>query len=127
LISRRPRRQNPISSRRQKPPAPIDFHTDNARTKLGAATRTAAAIKAATGRLIEPEWLSFLFESHAGTSSFSSMQLERAISHRDALFAVKYGNLREDGQLLRVYNRNLSSVLCDFSSHFSSPDQIGFS
>jgi len=32
----------------------IDFHTDNARNKLGAATRTEAAIKAATGRLIEP-------------------------------------------------------------------------
>jgi DNA-binding NarL/FixJ family response regulator len=32
----------------------VDFHTDNARTKLDAATRTEAAIKAATGRLIEP-------------------------------------------------------------------------
>jgi DNA-binding CsgD family transcriptional regulator len=32
----------------------VDFHTDNARGKLGAATRTEAAIKAATGRLIEP-------------------------------------------------------------------------
>ena len=32
----------------------IDFHMDNARTKLGAATRTEAVIKAATGRLIEP-------------------------------------------------------------------------
>jgi DNA-binding NarL/FixJ family response regulator len=32
----------------------VDFHIDNARTKLGAATRTEAAIKAATGRLIEP-------------------------------------------------------------------------
>jgi DNA-binding response OmpR family regulator len=32
----------------------IDFHIDNARTKLGAATRVEAAIKAATGRLIEP-------------------------------------------------------------------------
>jgi DNA-binding NarL/FixJ family response regulator len=32
----------------------VDFHTDNARTKLGAATRTEAAIKAATGRLIDP-------------------------------------------------------------------------
>jgi DNA-binding NarL/FixJ family response regulator len=32
----------------------VDFHTDNARTKLGAATRTEAVIKAATGRLIEP-------------------------------------------------------------------------
>jgi DNA-binding NarL/FixJ family response regulator len=32
----------------------IDFHLDNARTKLGAATRTQAAIKAAVGRLIEP-------------------------------------------------------------------------
>ena len=32
----------------------VDFHIDNARTKLGAATRTQAAIKAATGRLIEP-------------------------------------------------------------------------
>jgi DNA-binding response OmpR family regulator len=32
----------------------IDFHIDNARSKLGAATRTEAVIKAATGRLIEP-------------------------------------------------------------------------
>jgi DNA-binding NarL/FixJ family response regulator len=32
----------------------VDFHTDNARNKLGAATRTEAAIKAASGRLIEP-------------------------------------------------------------------------
>jgi DNA-binding response OmpR family regulator len=32
----------------------VDFHIDNARTKLGAATRTEAVIKAATGRLIEP-------------------------------------------------------------------------
>jgi DNA-binding NarL/FixJ family response regulator len=32
----------------------IDFHTDNARTKLGAATRTEAVIKAANARLIEP-------------------------------------------------------------------------
>ena len=32
----------------------IDFHIDNARAKLGAATRTAAVIKATTGRLIEP-------------------------------------------------------------------------
>src|SRR6201984_2933710 len=32
----------------------IDFHIDNARAKLGAATRVEAAIKAATGRLIEP-------------------------------------------------------------------------
>jgi DNA-binding NarL/FixJ family response regulator len=32
----------------------IDFHIDNARDKLGAATRTEAVIKAATGRLIEP-------------------------------------------------------------------------
>ncbi len=32
----------------------IDFHIDNARTKLGAATRTEAVIKAASGRLIEP-------------------------------------------------------------------------
>src|SRR5208283_2173600 len=31
----------------------VDFHIDNARGKLGAATRTEAAIKAATGRLIE--------------------------------------------------------------------------
>ena len=31
----------------------VDFHLDNARTKLGAATRTQAVIKAATGRLIE--------------------------------------------------------------------------
>jgi DNA-binding NarL/FixJ family response regulator len=31
----------------------VDFHLDNARVKLGAATRTQAAIKAATGRLIE--------------------------------------------------------------------------
>jgi DNA-binding response OmpR family regulator len=32
----------------------VDFHIDNARTKLDAATRTEAVIKAATGRLIEP-------------------------------------------------------------------------
>jgi DNA-binding response OmpR family regulator len=32
----------------------VDFHIDNARTKLGASTRTQAVIKAATGRLIEP-------------------------------------------------------------------------
>jgi DNA-binding response OmpR family regulator len=32
----------------------VDFHIDNAREKLSAATRTEAVIKAATGRLIEP-------------------------------------------------------------------------
>lgn len=32
----------------------VDFHLDNARAKLNAATRTEAVIKAATGRLIEP-------------------------------------------------------------------------
>ena len=32
----------------------VDFHIENARTKLGAATRTQAVIKAATGRLIDP-------------------------------------------------------------------------
>ncbi len=32
----------------------VDFHIDNARNKLGVTTRTQAAIKAATGRLIEP-------------------------------------------------------------------------
>jgi DNA-binding NarL/FixJ family response regulator len=32
----------------------IDFHLDNARNKLGAATRTEAVIKATFGRLIEP-------------------------------------------------------------------------
>jgi DNA-binding response OmpR family regulator len=32
----------------------IDFHIDNAREKLGAATRTEAVVKAASGRLIEP-------------------------------------------------------------------------
>jgi DNA-binding response OmpR family regulator len=32
----------------------VDFHIDKAREKLGAATRVEAAIKAATGRLIEP-------------------------------------------------------------------------
>jgi DNA-binding NarL/FixJ family response regulator len=32
----------------------IDFHLDNARVKLGAATRTEATFKAAIGRLIEP-------------------------------------------------------------------------
>jgi DNA-binding NarL/FixJ family response regulator len=32
----------------------VDFHLDNARIKLGAATRTEAAVKAAFGRLIEP-------------------------------------------------------------------------
>jgi DNA-binding NarL/FixJ family response regulator len=33
----------------------VDFHIDNARTKLGAATRTEAAIKAAASGLIKPE------------------------------------------------------------------------
>jgi DNA-binding response OmpR family regulator len=32
----------------------VDFHIDNARDKLGSATRTEAVLKAATGRLIEP-------------------------------------------------------------------------
>jgi DNA-binding NarL/FixJ family response regulator len=32
----------------------VDFHIDNARAKLGAATRTEAVIKANSGRLIEP-------------------------------------------------------------------------
>jgi DNA-binding response OmpR family regulator len=32
----------------------VDFHVDNARAKLGTPTRTAAVIKAAVGRLIEP-------------------------------------------------------------------------
>jgi DNA-binding NarL/FixJ family response regulator len=32
----------------------VDFHVDNARIKLGTATRTQAAIKAAIGKLIEP-------------------------------------------------------------------------
>jgi DNA-binding NarL/FixJ family response regulator len=32
----------------------VDFHMDNARNKLGVSTRTEAAIKAVTGRLIEP-------------------------------------------------------------------------
>jgi len=32
----------------------VDFHLDNARMKLGAATRAEAAIKAAFGKLIEP-------------------------------------------------------------------------
>jgi DNA-binding NarL/FixJ family response regulator len=32
----------------------VDFHIDNARIKLGAATRTEAAIKAAAGGLIKP-------------------------------------------------------------------------
>jgi DNA-binding NarL/FixJ family response regulator len=32
----------------------VDFHLDSARVKLGAATRTEAAIKAAMGKLIEP-------------------------------------------------------------------------
>jgi DNA-binding NarL/FixJ family response regulator len=32
----------------------VDFHLDNARVKLGAATRTEAAIKAAMGKLIAP-------------------------------------------------------------------------
>ena len=32
----------------------VDFHIDNARVKLGATTRIHAAIKAATGNLIEP-------------------------------------------------------------------------
>jgi DNA-binding NarL/FixJ family response regulator len=32
----------------------VDFHVDNARNKLGVSTRTEAAIKAVTGRLIDP-------------------------------------------------------------------------
>jgi DNA-binding NarL/FixJ family response regulator len=32
----------------------VDFHIDYARNKLGVSTRTEAAIKAVTGRLIEP-------------------------------------------------------------------------
>lgn len=32
----------------------VDFHIDNARAKLGVATRIEAAVKAAVGRLIEP-------------------------------------------------------------------------
>jgi DNA-binding CsgD family transcriptional regulator len=32
----------------------VDFHIDNARDKLGAATRIQAAIKATSRRLIEP-------------------------------------------------------------------------
>lgn len=32
----------------------IDFHLDNARMKLGAATPTEAAVKAAIGKPIEP-------------------------------------------------------------------------
>ena len=32
----------------------VDFHIDNARNKLGVSTRTEAAIKPATGRLIDP-------------------------------------------------------------------------
>jgi DNA-binding CsgD family transcriptional regulator len=32
----------------------VDFHLDNARVKLGVATRTEAALKAAMGRMIEP-------------------------------------------------------------------------
>ena len=32
----------------------VDFHIDSARIKLGATTRTQAAIKATAGRLIEP-------------------------------------------------------------------------
>jgi DNA-binding CsgD family transcriptional regulator len=32
----------------------VDFHIDRARVKLGAATRTEAAIKAAIGQLIDP-------------------------------------------------------------------------
>jgi DNA-binding CsgD family transcriptional regulator len=32
----------------------VDFHVDNARAKLGAQTRTAAAIKAVAGGLIKP-------------------------------------------------------------------------
>ncbi|WP_439924942.1 response regulator [Nitrobacter sp. JJSN] len=32
----------------------VDFHIDNARVKLGAATRTEAVTKAAAGRLIDP-------------------------------------------------------------------------
>jgi DNA-binding response OmpR family regulator len=38
----------------EMPKRTVDFHIDNARVKLGAATRTEAAIKAAIGRLIKP-------------------------------------------------------------------------
>jgi len=36
------------------PKRTVDFHLDNARVKLGASTRTEAAIKAAIGRIIKP-------------------------------------------------------------------------
>jgi DNA-binding response OmpR family regulator len=36
------------------PKRTVDFHLDNARSKLGVATRTEAAIKAAMGKLIKP-------------------------------------------------------------------------
>jgi DNA-binding NarL/FixJ family response regulator len=32
----------------------VDFHLDNAKVKLGSATRTGAAVKAALGKIIEP-------------------------------------------------------------------------
>jgi DNA-binding CsgD family transcriptional regulator len=32
----------------------VDFHIENARMKLGVSTRIQAAVKATTGRLIEP-------------------------------------------------------------------------
>jgi DNA-binding CsgD family transcriptional regulator len=36
------------------PKRTVEFHLDNARTKLGASNRTEAALKATLGRLIKP-------------------------------------------------------------------------
>ena len=43
-----------IAKMLRMPKRTVDFHLDNAKVKLGAATRTEAAIKAAIGQLIKP-------------------------------------------------------------------------
>jgi DNA-binding response OmpR family regulator len=43
-----------IAKMLRMPKRTVDFHLDNAKVKLGAATRTEAAIKAAIGKLIKP-------------------------------------------------------------------------
>ena len=43
-----------IASKLRMPKRTVDFHVDNARVKLGADTRTEAAVKAATSGVIKP-------------------------------------------------------------------------
>jgi DNA-binding response OmpR family regulator len=50
----RGRTSSQIADMLEIPKRTVDFHIDNARVKLGAATRTEAAIKAAIGRIIKP-------------------------------------------------------------------------